>query len=238
VEEDACRRLGLAPAPASSQIVQRDRHAAFFTALALLAGTMEKMAVEIRHLQRTEVGEVEEFFHAGQKGSSAMPHKRNPVLTENLCGLARLVRSYALAAMENMPLWHERDISHSSVERVAIPDATILIDFMLQRLTGVIAKLVVYPERMRENLALTNGTIYSQSVLLALIRKGVSREDAYRMVQRNAMQAFKTRTPFKQHVLADKDITAVLDAADIEDLFDLDKHLRHVPEIFTRVFGG
>jgi len=238
IEEAVCRKLGLRPAPASSQIIQRDRHAAFFTALALLAGSIEKFATEIRHLQRTEVGEAEEFFHAGQKGSSAMPHKRNPILSENLCGLARLVRANSLAAMENMPLWHERDISHSSVERVIAPDSTILVDFMLHRFSGVIGKLVVYPEKMARNLELTGGTIYSQGVLLALARRGVSREQAYRWVQRNAMHAFETGSSFKENLLRDQEVMAVLRPEEVEEIFNLKHHLRQVPVIFRRVFGA
>ncbi|MBN2333815.1 MAG: adenylosuccinate lyase [Deltaproteobacteria bacterium] len=237
VEESVCRKLGLKPAPASSQIVQRDRHASFFTVLALLAGSIEKFATEIRHLQRTEVGEAEEFFHAGQKGSSAMPHKRNPILSENLCGLARLVRANALAAMENMSLWHERDISHSSVERVIAPDSTILIDFMLHRVTGVIDKLVVYPERMQENLQLTGGTFFSQGILLALARRGISREQAYRWVQRNAMKSFESGTSFKENLLEDGEVMAVLQPDEVENLFSVEHHLRQIPVIFDRVFG-
>ncbi len=237
IEEAVCQRLGLQPAPASSQIVQRDRHAFFFTTLALIAASIEKFSTEIRHLQRTEVGEAEEFFHAGQKGSSAMPHKRNPVLSENLCGLARLVRSHALAAMENVALWHERDISHSSVERVIAPDATILLDFMLHRFAGMMEKLVFYPERMLENIDLTGGTIYSQGVLLALARAGVSREDAYHWVQRNAMQAFNDGGSFKEYLIKDEDVAKYLSASEIEEKFSLEHHMRQVPVIFTRVFG-
>ena len=237
IEEAVCQRLGLEPAPASSQIVQRDRHAFFFTTLALVAASIEKFATEIRHLQRTEVGEAEEFFHAGQKGSSAMPHKRNPILSENLCGLARLVRSYSLAAMENVALWHERDISHSSVERVISPDATILLDFMLYRFAGMMEKLVVYPERMLKNIELTGGTIYSQGVLLALARAGVSREDAYRWVQRNAMQSFNDGGSFKEYLLKDEDVAKYLSAQEIEEKFSLEHHMRQVPVIFNRVFG-
>jgi adenylosuccinate lyase len=237
IEEAVCSRLGLKPAPASSQIVQRDRHAFYFTTLALVAASLEKFATEIRHLQRTEVGEMEEFFHAGQKGSSAMPHKRNPVLSENLCGLARLVRSHSLAAMENVALWHERDISHSSVERVIGPDATILLDFMLHRFAGMMEKLVIYPERMRKNLELTGGTIYSQGVLLALARAGVAREDAYRWVQRNAMRTYNEGGSFKDYLLADSEVTERLPAAEIENIFSLEHHLRRIPEIFARVFG-
>ncbi|NPA25189.1 MAG: adenylosuccinate lyase [Deltaproteobacteria bacterium] len=237
IEEAVCARLGLRPAPASSQIVQRDRHAFFFTTLALVAASLEKFATEIRHLQRTEVGEAEEFFHAGQKGSSAMPHKRNPILSENLCGLARLVRSHALAAMENVALWHERDISHSSVERVIAPDATILLDFMLHRFGGMMEKLVLYPERMLKNLELTGGTIYSQGVLLALARAGAAREDAYRWVQRNAMAAFNEGGSFKEYLLKDSEVTKFISASEIEEIFSLEHHLRRVPEIFARVFG-
>ena len=237
IEEAVCAALGLQPAPASSQIVQRDRHAFFFTTLALVAASIEKFATEIRHLQRTEVGEAEEFFHAGQKGSSAMPHKRNPVLSENLCGLARLVRSYSLTAMENVALWHERDISHSSAERVIAPDATILLDFMLHRFASMMEKLVVYPDKMMKNLELTGGTIYSQGVLLALARAGVSREDAYRWVQRNAMQAFNDGGSFKDYLLEDKDVAKYLSAQEIEEKFSLNHHMRQIPTIFTRVFG-
>jgi adenylosuccinate lyase len=237
IEEAVCSALDLKPAPASSQIVQRDRHAFFFTTLALIAASIEKFATEIRHLQRTEVGEAEEFFHVGQKGSSAMPHKRNPVLSENLCGLARLVRSHALAAMENVALWHERDISHSSVERVIAPDATILLDFMLHRFASMMEKLVVYPEKMMKNLELTGGTIYSQGILLALARAGAAREDAYRWVQRNAMQAFKDGGSFKDYLLNDKDVAKYLSAAEIEEKFSLEHHMRQIPTIFARVFG-
>jgi len=237
IEEAVCTVLGLKPAPASSQIVQRDRHAFFFTTLALVAASIEKFATEIRHLQRTEVGEAEEFFHAGQKGSSAMPHKRNPVLSENLCGLARLVRSHALAAMENVALWHERDISHSSVERVIAPDATILLDFMLHRFASMMEKLVIYPEKMMKNLELTGGTIYSQGILLALARAGAAREDAYRWVQRNAMQAFNDGGSFKDYLINDKDVAKYLSAAEIEEKFSLEHHMRQIPTIFARVFG-
>ncbi len=237
IEEAVCSALDLQPAPASSQILQRDRHAFFFTTLALIAASIEKFATEIRHLQRTEVGEAEEFFHAGQKGSSAMPHKRNPVLSENLCGLARLVRSYSLAAMENVALWHERDISHSSVERVIAPDATILLDFMLYRFAGMMEKLVVYPDKMMKNIELTGGTIYSQGILLALARAGVSREDAYRWVQRNAMQAFNDGGSFKGYLLKDEDVVKYLSAAEIEEKFSLEHHMRQIPTIFARVFG-
>lgn len=237
IEEAVCQRLGLQSAPASSQIIQRDRHAFFFTTLALIAASIEKFATEIRHLQRTEVGEAEEFFHAGQKGSSAMPHKRNPVLSENLCGLARLVRSHALAAMENVALWHERDISHSSVERVIAPDATVLLDFMLHRFATMMEKMVFYPEKMLQNIELTGGTIYSQGVLLALARAGVSREDAYSWVQRNAMQAFNDGGSFKEYLINDQDVAKYLSTTEIEEKFSLAHHMRQVPVIFARVFG-
>jgi len=237
VEEYVCKKLGLNPDPISSQVIQRDRHAEYFTTLALIATSIEKFAVEIRHLQRTEVLEVEEPFTAGQKGSSAMPHKRNPILSENLCGLARLVRSYANATMEDIPLWHERDISHSSVERVIAPDATILVDFMLTRLTVLIGGMVVYPENMKRNLDRLGGLIFSQRVLLALIDKGVSREDAYQMVQRNAMKAWKGGRPFKGFLLRDSDVKRYLSPEEIEGCFDIDYHLKHVDYIFKRVFS-
>lgn len=230
-------RLGLKPASVSNQVIQRDRHALYFTDLALISSSVEKIAVEIRHLQRSEVGEVEEFFHAGQKGSSAMPHKRNPVLTENLTGLARLVRSYALAAMEDVALWHERDISHSSVERVIGPDATILVDFMLNRLTGVIRNMKVYEGRMRENLEQTKGLIFSEAILLRLVDRGLTREQAYALVQRNAMQAWSERTEFKELLLADGEVLAHLSAAEICEAFDLGHALRWVDTVFERVFG-
>jgi adenylosuccinate lyase len=236
VEAYVCKRLGLTPAPVSSQIIQRDRHAEFFTALALLASSIEKFAVEIRHLQRTEVLEAEEPFTKGQKGSSAMPHKRNPIGTENLSGLARLVRGNAWAAMENIPLWHERDISHSSVERVIAPDSTILADYMLARLTHIIRGLVVYPERMRENLELTKGLISSQQLMLALIRKGVARGDAYHWVQRNAMQTWEKGNDFQHVVQQDKDISAILNEKELQSIFDLNIHLKYVKDIYTRVF--
>ena len=237
VEEYVCKKLNLKPAPVSSQIIQRDRHAEFFTTLAVLASSIEKFAVEIRHLQRTEVLEAEEPFVEGQKGSSAMPHKRNPVGAENLSGLARLVRGNALAAMENIPLWHERDISHSSVERVIAPDSTILADYMLARLTHIIKGLVVYPERMRENLDLTKGLIFSQQLMLALIRNGVSRGDAYRWVQRNAMRAWQKGDDFQRLVQQDKDISAILDEKEFRSIFDLNIHLKYVKNIFKRVFS-
>jgi adenylosuccinate lyase len=236
MEADIMARLGLKPAPASSQIIQRDRHAAYFTALALMASSMEKIAVEIRHLQRSEVAEVEEFFHEGQKGSSAMPHKRNPVLTENISGLARLIRGYALTAMENVVLWHERDISHSSTERVMAPDATILVDFMLARLTSVVRNMKVYEDRMRENLGMSRGLIFSESLLIRLVDRGLTREQAYKLVQRNAMEAWKERKDFKQVVLQDQEILAHLSADEVEAAFDTEHALRWVDAIFDRAF--
>ncbi len=236
VEAHVCRKLGLKPASISTQIIQRDRYAEFFMVLAILASTIEKIAVEIRHLQRTEVLEAEEFFSKGQKGSSAMPHKRNPISSENLSGLARLVRSNASAALNNVALWHERDISHSSVERVIVPDSTILVDYMLHRLTGVIRDLVVYPKRMLKNLELTKGLIFSQQVLLALAKQGVSREDAYRMVQEQAMRAWKNNEDFKSLLLDDQEVGKHLKKEQIEEVFDLNFQLRHVDTIFDRVF--
>ncbi|MBW1988550.1 MAG: adenylosuccinate lyase [Deltaproteobacteria bacterium] len=236
VEAYVCEKLGLSPAPASTQIVQRDRHAEFFTSLAILASSVEKLATEIRHLQRTEVLEAEEYFSKGQKGSSAMPHKRNPIGSENLCGLARVVRANALASMENVALWHERDISHSSVERVIGPDSTILMDYMLNRMANMIQNLVVYPERMKKNLELTRGLIFSQQVLLALAEAGVSREDAYAMAQKNAMAAWKGED-FKSLLLADQEVRNHLSEQQIEDIFDLKHHLKHVDTIFERVFA-
>jgi adenylosuccinate lyase len=236
VEEYVCKKLGLKPAPVSTQIIQRDRHAEYFTTLAIIATSIEKFAVEIRHLQRTEVLEVEEPFTQGQKGSSAMPHKRNPVLSENLTGLARLVRGYANASMENIPLWHERDISHSSVERVIGPDATILVDFMLARLTGLIRDLVVYPDTMKENMNKLKGLLFSQAVLIALTEKGVTREDAYQIVQRNAMRVWKEKKDFKALLLKDKAVAAKLSKKEVEVCFDISKHVKSVDYIFKRVF--
>jgi adenylosuccinate lyase len=238
VEEYVCAQAGLKPAPCSTQIVQRDRHAEFFATLAIIASSIEKFAVEIRHLQRTEVLEAEEFFSKGQKGSSAMPHKRNPVLSENLSGLARLIRGYAVSALENVPLWHERDISHSSVERVIGPDATILMDFMLHRCTGLIENLVVYPENMMRNLNLMRGLVFSQRVLLELARKGASRENAYSLVQRNAMKVWEQGKDFREELLDDPDVRTYLSAAEIDGAFDLSYHFKHVDTIFARVFGG
>lgn len=236
VEEYVCVRLGLQPAPVSSQIVQRDRHAEYFTVLAIIASSLDKFAQEIRLLQRTEVREVEEYFSPGQKGSSAMPHKRNPVLSENLSGLARLMRSYALAALENVPLWHERDISHSSVERVIAPDATILLDFMLGRFTRMVKKLVIYPERMQANIQMTHGVIYSQMVLLELIAKGMTREDAYALVQRQAMRAWEEGKDFLSLLKKDKKVRALLDDKQLAELFRTENFLGQVDLIFRRVF--
>ena len=238
IEEYVAGKLGLAPEPVSTQVIPRDRHAMYFATLGVVASSIERLAIEIRHLQRTEVLEAEEFFSDGQKGSSAMPHKRNPVLTENLTGLARMVRSYALPAMENVALWHERDISHSSVERMIGPDATITLDFALNRLAGVVEKLIVYPENMQRNLDRLGGLIHSQRVLLALTQKGVSREDSYAWVQRNAMPVWRGQGDFLILLKADADIARVLPAAELEDLFDLGYHLKHVDTIFRRVFGA
>ncbi len=236
VESYAMKKLGLKPADISTQIVQRDRHAQYFASLAILAGTMEKIAVEIRHLQRTEVLEAEEPFSKGQKGSSAMPHKKNPIGCENISGLARVVRSNSIAALENMPLWHERDISHSSVERIIGPDSTILVDYMLHRLMGIIDRLVVYPDRMMENLKKTKGLFFSQQILLALAEKGIEREKAYVMVQRNAMKVWETGKEFKDLIMDDHEIGAYLNKNEIEDLFDIQYHLKNVDHIFKRVF--
>ena len=234
VEAHVAKAMGLSVEPISTQIIPRDRHAMFFATLGVIASTMERLAVEIRHLQRTEVSEAEEYFSPGQKGSSAMPHKRNPVLTENLTGLARLVRGMALPAMENVALWHERDISHSSVERMIGPDATITLDFALARLTGVVEKLVVYPDRMQKNLDLLGGLVHSQRVLLALTQAGTSREDAYRIVQQNAMPVWRGEGQFLELLKADKEVT--LSDEELEALFNLDYHFKHVDDIFARVF--
>jgi adenylosuccinate lyase len=237
VEEHVAAKLGLAVEPVSTQIIPRDRHAAFFAALGVVASSIERLATEIRHLQRTEVLEAEEYFSPGQKGSSAMPHKRNPVLTENLTGLARLVRMCVVPAMENVALWHERDISHSSVERGIGPDATIHLDFALNRLAGVVENLVIYPDRMLENLNRLGGLVHSQRVLLALTQAGASREDSYRLVQRNAMPAWRGEGSFLDNLKADADVTAKLSPSAIEALFDDAHHTRHVNTIFRRVFG-
>ncbi|MBD8618567.1 MAG: adenylosuccinate lyase [Pseudomonadota bacterium] len=238
VEEYVAGKLGLSVEPVSTQVIPRDRHAMFFATLGVIASSIERLATEVRHLQRTEVLEVEEFFSPGQKGSSAMPHKRNPVLTENLTGLARMVRGYVTPAMENVALWHERDISHSSVERYIGPDATITLDFALARLTGVMDKLVVYPERMLKNLNKMGGLVHSQRVLLALTQAGVSREDAYRLVQRNAMKVWDSDGALSLLELLKADPEVTLSDAELEDKFDLGYHLKHVDTIFARVFGA
>ena len=237
IEAYVCGKLGLKPAPVSSQIVQRDRHAEYFTTLAIIASSIDKFAQEIRLLQRTEVREAEEFFSPGQKGSSSMPHKRNPVLSENLSGLSRLMRSYALAALEDVALWHERDISHSSVERVIGPDATILLDFILGRFTGLIGRLVVYPERMLANLQMTKGAIFSQMVLLKLIEKGISREEAYAIVQRNAMRSWQEGIEFRELLMKDAEVIPRLNPDDLTAAFQIQNFLKHVDFIFNRVFG-
>jgi len=237
VEEYVCEKLGLKPEPVSTQVIPRDRHAEYFSVLAIIASSMERIAIEIRHLQRTEVLEAEEFFSKGQKGSSAMPHKRNPILSENLTGQARYIRSFAIPALENVALWHERDISHSSVERYIGPDATVALDFSLRRLSGLIEKLVVYPENMLKNLNQMRGLVFSQKILLDLTQAGVSREDAYRMVQRNAMKVWEEGKDFQQELLVDNDVVAALGEAKIRESFDLNYHLKHVDTIFKRVFG-
>src|SRR5215471_10455498 len=238
VEEHVAKKMGLAVEPVSTQVIPRDRHAAFFAALGVVASSLERLATEIRHLQRTEVLEAEEYFSAGQKGSSAMPHKRNPVLTENVTGLARMVRSYAIPAMENVALWHERDISHSSVERYIGPDATITLDFALARMTGVVEKLVVYPDRMQKNLDATHGLVHSQRVLLALTQAGLAREDSYRLVQKNAMRAWNGEGNLLDLLKADPDVSKALPAAKLEAMFDLGYHLKQVDTIFKRVFNA
>lgn len=236
VEQYVCGKLGLKPAPVSSQIVQRDRHAEFFTTLAIIASSMDKFAQEIRLLQRTEVREAEEYFSPGQKGSSAMPHKRNPILSENLSGLARLVRSYAVAALEDVALWHERDISHSSVERVIGPDATIILDFMLHRFTNMMDKLMIYPEKMIYNLNMTHGVIFSQMVLLALIEKGTTREDAYALVQKNAMKSWKEGLEFRDLLEKDSTVTKYLRKKELAAIFNVNNFLKNLDFIFKRVF--
>jgi adenylosuccinate lyase len=238
VESHVCEHLGLKPAPASNQIIQRDRYAEVFCALAVLASSVEKIATEVRHLQRTEVLEAEEYFRPGQKGSSAMPHKRNPILSENLCGLSRLVRSCAIPALENVTLWHERDISHSSVERMIGPDAFIVTDFMLSRLAGILDNLIVYPDRMEHNLNMLKGLIFSQQVLLTLTQKGVSREESYEIVQKQAMEVWQGKGTFKERLLADQDLAKYLTTEEIEAIFDINYHLKHVKTIFERVFGA
>ena len=239
VEAYVADKLGLEIEPVSTQVIPRDRHAAYFATLAVIAGSIERLAVEVRHLQRTEVLEAEEFFSKGQKGSSAMPHKRNPILTENLTGQARMIRAYALPALENVALWHERDISHSSVERFIGPDATITLDFALARLTGVVEKLLIYPQRMQSNMDAMGGLIHSQRVLLALTQAGVSREDAYRLVQRNAMKVWESGGSIMLLDLlkGDEEVTAALSHKELEEKFDLEYHFKHVDTIFARVFG-
>ncbi|ASV86790.1 adenylosuccinate lyase [Ochrobactrum quorumnocens] len=237
VEEYVCEKLGLEAEPVSTQVIPRDRHAMFFATLGVIASSIENVAIEIRHMQRTEVLEAEEFFSPGQKGSSAMPHKRNPVLTENLTGLARLVRMSVVPAMENVALWHERDISHSSVERAIGPDTTITLDFALNRLAGVIEKLVIYPDNMLKNMNKFRGLVHSQRVLLALTQAGVSREDSYRLVQRNAMRVWEQGADFLEELLADQEVRAALSEEQIREKFDLGYHTKHVDTIFKRVFG-
>jgi adenylosuccinate lyase len=236
IEEYVCAKLGLKPDPVSNQVVQRDRHASYATALALLAASIEKFATEIRHLQRTEVLEAEEYFSEGQKGSSAMPHKRNPIGSENLCGLARLVRANSLAAMENVALWHERDISHSSVERIIMPDSTILIDYMLARVTDLIKRLIVYPARMKQNLEMTGGLVYSQRLLLALVEKGAQRKESYEAVQRNAMASIRGEGGLQELAGKDPFITQHLTKREIAACFSPKYYLRHLDHIFRRVF--
>jgi adenylosuccinate lyase len=237
VEAHVAKAMGLAVEPVSTQIVPRDRHAMYFAILGVVASSLERLATEIRHLQRTEVLEAEEFFAEGQKGSSAMPHKRNPVLSENLTGLARLVRGYVTPALEDVVLWHERDISHSSVERMIGPDATVTLDFALSRLAGVIDKLVVYPENMAKNLDRLGGLVHSQRVLIALTQKGAAREDAYRLVQRNAMKVWRSEGDFLSLLSADEEVRAYLSEAELAENFNLDYHFKHVDQVFERVFG-
>jgi len=237
IEKKVCDRLGLRPAPASSQVIQRDRHAFYICTLAVCAASLEKIALEVRGLQRTEVREVEEYFSPGQKGSSVMPHKRNPVTAEQICGLARVVRANAQAALENVALWHERDISHSSVERVILPDSTILLDYLLAKTSKLVETMFVYPDRMRENLGLLKGLIFSGQLLLELVEKGVSREEAYRWVQRNAMQVWETREDFRSLAERDEDIRRHLTPVEIARVFNVERYLKHVDEIFRRVFG-
>jgi adenylosuccinate lyase len=236
IEAYVANKLGLKPEPVSTQVIPRDRHAMYFATLAVIASSLERLAIEVRHLQRTEVLEAEEFFSEGQKGSSSMPHKRNPVLTENITGLARMVRAYALPAMENVALWHERDISHSSVERMIGPDATVTLDFALARMAGVIENLVVYPENMKKNLDRLGGLVHSQRVLIALVENGITREDAYRLVQRNAMRVWKDGGDFLALLKADPEVSKKVGAAELEALFDLGYHTKHVDDIFARVF--
>ena len=238
IEAGVCERLGLVPAPIATQVIQRDRHAELMTTLAITAASLEKFALEIRGLQKTELGEVEEPFGKGQKGSSAMPHKRNPVGCEQVCGLARVVRGNAVAALENVALWHERDISHSSVERVIVPDSFLALDHMIRRFTRIVAGMVAYPERMLENIARSRGVVFSGQILLELARRGLSREQAYLWVQRNAMRSFHEQRDFRELLLADADIMGVLSREEIDRTFSLDEQLRHVDTLFTRVFGS
>jgi len=238
IEQQICKRLGLQVTPIASQVIQRDRHAHYLSALALIADTLEKIALEIRHLQRTEVREVEEHFSGEQRGSSAMPHKRNPVTNEQICGLARLVRSNMMAAHENVALWHERDISHSSVERVILPDSTILIDYMLSKMTAVISQMRVFPQRMLRNLEMTHGLVYSGQLLQDLVEKGMPRDDAYKAVQENAMAAWESETSFRERVAKDARITKCMTPKDLEHTFDLNRQLRNVDKLFDRVFGA
>jgi adenylosuccinate lyase len=237
VEEKVCARLGLKAAPVSTQIIQRDNYAEYLCTLAIIASSLDKFALQIRHWQRTEVREAQEKFKVGQKGSSAMPHKRNPILSERICGLARVVRANSIVGLENIALWHERDISHSSAERVVLPDSSIAADYVLQKMTSLIDGLVVYPERMLENLQATHGSIFSGQLLLALTQAGASREEAYEWVQRNAMKAWDESKDLKTLVSSDKEITALLSAAEIDQVFSLDTYLRNVDQIFSRVFG-
>jgi adenylosuccinate lyase len=237
VEEYVCDKMGLKPEPVSTQVIPRDRHAEYFCVLAIIASSMERIAIEVRHMQRTEVLEAEEFFSKGQKGSSAMPHKRNPILSENLTGQARYIRSLCIPALENVALWHERDISHSSVERYIAPDATVALDFSLRRLNGLIKNLVVYPENMSRNLNQMKGLVFSQKILLDLTQAGVSREDSYRLVQRNAMKVWELGADFQTELLADQEVVGALGEARIREAFDLNYHLKHVATIFKRVFG-
>lgn len=234
VEEYVCRRLGLKPDPVSTQVIQRDRHAEYMATLGVIAATLEQFATEIRHLQRTEVLEAEEYFSQGQKGSSAMPHKRNPIISERICGMARVVRSNALAAMENVALWHERDISHSSVERIICPDSTIALDYMLGKMTDMIDRLLVYPENMKKNLEITSGLHFSQTVLLELAKRGISREEAYSLVQRNAMEVWRTRENFADVLKRDPDLTKLISSEEIDEICDLHKSIRNVDYIFKR----
>jgi adenylosuccinate lyase len=237
VEEYVCAKMGLKPEPVSTQVIPRDRHAEYFCVLAVIASSMERIAIEVRHMQRTEVLEAEEFFSKGQKGSSAMPHKRNPIISENLTGQARYIRSLCIPALENVALWHERDISHSSVERYIAPDATVALDFSLRRLNGLIKNLVVYPENMSRNLNQMKGLVFSQKILLDLTQAGVSREDSYRLVQRNAMKVWDQGADFQTELLADQEVVGALGEAKIREAFDLNYHLKHVDTIFKRVFG-